>query len=111
TLNAFNDSDLALDRPFEQLLRGTVFGAFNRGDGLLHAVEFDQNHALLQSAFVAFDCDRASQDAAAAFFDRGTGEFRILSESSGIRNGIVERYPIASCHSRCSRSISTLQTA
>src|SRR5579872_5988782 len=73
----FDNANVALAGLAERLERSLIVGAVVRGDGLLDAVELDQDGALRDALLVGLRRDASREKAAAVFDDCGPTELGI----------------------------------
>src|SRR5689334_957239 len=90
SVGAFDDAEVALDAVGEGAQRLLVGLALACRDGLLEAVELDQDGALGDSGVVGGDPAATDEGPAAAGLDGRTGQLVVGSQLLRIGNGAVD---------------------
>src|SRR5215472_7729244 len=87
----FDNANVALGGVAQHLPCGLIAGAFEGGDGLLHAVEFDEDNALDQSLFVSFGGVATGEKAATSSDHRWSRELGVFGKGVLIGNRTIGR--------------------
>src|SRR5262249_54642979 len=93
-----DEAYVALGVVSQHLQCGLITGAIVGGDGLLHAVEFDDDNALEHALFVSFGRIAAGEEAAASTGHCWSRELGIFGKGVGIGNRTVGRNKIGFGH-------------
>ncbi len=108
----FDDPQVAVDGLAEHLQSGLIAGPVVGGGRLVHAVEFDDHHALGEPGLIGLGGSPAGQKAPAASGNGRARELGILRQGIRIRNRPIGGHPIRLCHCdlsipiRCTRPMS-----
>src|SRR5215471_9721115 len=97
-LDAFDDTQVAVDRVAEHFERSLITGTVVRGGGLRDAVELDQHDAFLAAFLVSLGGSATGEKAAAGGGDRRSGELGIGGKRVRVGNRKVGRNPISFGH-------------
>src|SRR5688572_23733507 len=96
--DALDDADIALGAVAEQLERLLVRGAVVRRRGLVHAVELDHHHALVQPGLVGLRRRATNDELPTRGLDCRAGELGVRRQRVGILDRAVGRYPVGFGH-------------
>jgi len=97
-VDSLNNAQVAIHRVAQYAECFLVSGTVVCGDRVCDAVEFNQNGALAETAFIHLGRVPSRKHPAAGFLKRGSGELRIGGESLGVVNRAIDGNPIRFGH-------------